>query len=258
MPPLIVRERKLASLCPRDPRAQGTWVGANEKGVVAAITNRPAPNLDPARRSRGQLLLDLLGQPTALQACEWLRGEMRRRVYNPFNVVLADEVGGIAFHAPKGGIEGLEEHPLGAGSHLLTNEHDLDTLEIDGLAEAGDVERVEDALENVKEILGDHAVRGGHSLCKHDGLRRTLSSTLVAIGEGGLESGFFLHAEGAPCKTPFRDHSRLLRHLSSAEDRRAAYGHARGERGGDFGEEDLDEGGDRPRRPSGSRGRGGR
>ena len=34
----------------RDPRAGGTWLGVNARGVVAAVTNRPLPAPPPKAR----------------------------------------------------------------------------------------------------------------------------------------------------------------------------------------------------------------
>ncbi len=253
--PSIYRGKRLAVLCPRDRKAGGTWIGMNEKGLVGAVTNRPGP-LDPARRSRGLLLLDLLALPSASAALEWLERDLRHARYNPFNVLLADEVGATAGHVPQGESAGSEFRPLDAGVHLLTNLHDVDTLAVDGLGNAGDVERVEDAFENLKTFLGDHTTRGAHVFCRHPGDRGTLSSTLVAVSGRGLEGAFFLHAEGPPCTTAFRDHSKLARHLASAEDRQASrdFG-GRGEGGSETEEETVDGSGDRPRGSPGPPGR---
>lgn len=44
----------------RDEQAGGTWLAVNDRGVVAGLTNRPAPDgADPARRTRGELPLAL-------------------------------------------------------------------------------------------------------------------------------------------------------------------------------------------------------
>ena len=257
--PAVFRGKRIAVLCPRDRRAGGTWIGLNEKGLVGAITNRPAPSPDPRLRSRGLLLLDLVAQPTAALAVEWLRRDLKKSRYNPFNVLLADEVGGSVAHVPKGTEEGIDLQSLEAGAHLLTNLHDVDALSVDGISTVGDVVRVEDALENLKTFLGDHTPRGNHLFCRHGGDRGTLSSTMVAVSGGNLDATFFLHAEGPPCKTPFRDHSKLARHLASAEDREATreFGGRFEEEAGSE-EESLDGSGDRPRRSSGPRGRGGR
>ena len=39
-------------LAPRDARAGGTWLGMNDAGLFAALTNRPTPRPDPRLRTR--------------------------------------------------------------------------------------------------------------------------------------------------------------------------------------------------------------
>jgi len=76
-------------LCARDQRAGGTWLGLNEHGLLVAVANlrtvRPA---DPAKRSRGQLVLDCLRQPSLADARSL--AEESAAQYNPFNLLLAD------------------------------------------------------------------------------------------------------------------------------------------------------------------------
>src|SRR5687767_6645178 len=52
----------------RDPAAGGTWLGVNEHGVLVAVTNRPKSQPPPRPRSRGWLVRDLLGCPSAAAA----------------------------------------------------------------------------------------------------------------------------------------------------------------------------------------------
>ena len=47
-------------LAPRDRQAGGTWLGVNATGLFVGVTNRSAGPRDPARRSRGLLVLDAL------------------------------------------------------------------------------------------------------------------------------------------------------------------------------------------------------
>ncbi|MGH0029521.1 MAG: NRDE family protein, partial [Myxococcota bacterium] len=47
-------------VAPRDARAGGTWLGLNENGLFAAITNRRCESPDPDRRSRGLIVMDAL------------------------------------------------------------------------------------------------------------------------------------------------------------------------------------------------------
>jgi uncharacterized protein with NRDE domain len=76
-------------VAPRDVRAGGTWLGLNDAGVFAALTNRPNPVPDPARRSRGLLVADALAAGTAAEAITRL-AELPARTYDPFNLAVFD------------------------------------------------------------------------------------------------------------------------------------------------------------------------
>ena len=56
---------------PRDALAGGTWIGVTASGVFAGITNfhsSPGHPPDPSRRSRGEIVTRVLGQPSAAAA----------------------------------------------------------------------------------------------------------------------------------------------------------------------------------------------
>ena len=74
----------------RDLAAGGTWLGLNDQGLIAAISNRrgalgPAPGL----RSRGELPLMALANGSATRAAEAL-ATLDAGLYRPFNLILAD------------------------------------------------------------------------------------------------------------------------------------------------------------------------
>lgn len=74
----------------QDLGAGGTWLGLNDHGLVAAISNRrgslgPAPGL----RSRGDIPLRALAQDSAARAAEALAA-LDAGLYRPFNLVIAD------------------------------------------------------------------------------------------------------------------------------------------------------------------------
>lgn len=55
---------------PKDPRAGGTWYAVDEKGNVLVLLNGAAEKHQwnpPYRRSRGLIVLDLMGSPSVLQ-----------------------------------------------------------------------------------------------------------------------------------------------------------------------------------------------
>lgn len=74
----------------QDLTAQGSWLGLNDHGVVAAVLNRVG-TLGPqaGKRSRGDLVLEALDHPDAAAAATALAA-LETRSYRPFNLVVAD------------------------------------------------------------------------------------------------------------------------------------------------------------------------
>ncbi len=74
----------------RDRAAGGTWLGINASGVVAGVLNRPG-SLGPApgKRSRGELPLIALRQPTARAAAEAIVA-LDAGDFRSFNLIVAD------------------------------------------------------------------------------------------------------------------------------------------------------------------------
>ena len=68
-PPALRRWNGRTVLAPRDVRAGGTWLGLNDAGVFAALTNRPNATPDPTRRSRGLLVVDALAASRRGSGC---------------------------------------------------------------------------------------------------------------------------------------------------------------------------------------------
>src|SRR5262249_6939887 len=83
----------------RDPVSGGTWLGVNSRGVLVAVTNRPKSQPPERPRSRGLLVRDLLGCPTAKIAAEAAARELDRGNYAGCNVVCADADNVLVLHA---------------------------------------------------------------------------------------------------------------------------------------------------------------
>lgn len=191
-------------LAPADERAGGTWIGLNEKGCIAAITNRKAiPNEDDAP-SRGALCAGALAQGEARHMVTTGLEVAGRARYNGFNLLLADQEN--AWVLSGGGAQvactGIEP-----GVHVISNEHDLDVLSLpeqpwwDAPPESEDslIELLTDILEQHDPISSD-----GFSPCKHFSNRGTRSATIIMVGERNFR---YLYADGPPCTTRFKDYS---------------------------------------------------
>lgn len=101
-------------LAPTDMVRGGTWIGVNDRGVFAALTNRTeiASVWDPEQpekmRTRGVLVHQALASPTAADAISDI-ARIRTREFNGYHLIVGDKE--ELFTAVGGGVEG-PEHPI--------------------------------------------------------------------------------------------------------------------------------------------------
>ncbi|HEY8155520.1 MAG TPA: NRDE family protein [Myxococcota bacterium] len=208
-------------VAPLDAQAGGTWLGMNPAGIFAAITNRRADAPDPARRSRGWLVLDALGAGSAAEAAAAAL-ETPPGAYNPFNLFVADRerAFAITYAAAPRCIE------LAPGAHVIGNA-DLGAQPPPKVARiAQRAARLASApgdalLERLAELCRDHDGGGAPTddTCVHAGAYGTRSSTLLRLAEPASESEL-LYADGAPCRTEYLDFTPLLHELHSGSGSR--------------------------------------
>jgi uncharacterized protein with NRDE domain len=195
-------------VAPRDLRAGGSWLGISAAGVFAAITNRRCNTLDPSRRSRGWLVMEALGEPSAERAAERF-ARLSEAAYNPFNLFVAD--------SESAHLVTYEDRPqrrdLTAGPHVIGNLHpDESSPKLERLrARVGELARGEtpspDAL---AEVCRSHVAEMPlESTCVHAGAYGTRSSTLLWTGAQPA----LRYAEGPPCEARYRDLTPLLHDL---------------------------------------------
>src|SRR5262249_44835559 len=89
-PPQILAG-KCRAVAGLDPVAGGTWLGVNQYGLLAAVTNRPKSSPPAAPRSRGLLLRELLDLPDAKSAMDLAARELDSNRYAGCNIVCADQ-----------------------------------------------------------------------------------------------------------------------------------------------------------------------
>ena len=209
-----------AVLSPRDARAGGTWIGANDAGVVVAITNRWADAGPDGDRSRGLLVADCLNCSGAEHAVRGVERALQHTTYSPFNLVVADRR--AAFLVEWDGTVTITG--LSPGVHVVVNVggvvngRDRFTLPSRRSADAEQQrvnarrlwERVRPEpgtspdrwLDSAGESLADHELGS----CVHgDGFgTRSASLLRVAAGDGpALKRTRYEYADGPPCRTPF-------------------------------------------------------
>jgi hypothetical protein len=200
-------------LAPRDRRAGGTWIGLNRHGLVAGITNRSREPVDPSRPSRGDLVVDALTAPAARAAVQRVERAAFSSPRNPFNMLVADA--SEAFLVVGG--NGVTTRPLAPGTHLLSNEHELGKLDLGDLTPPNDLKTT---LGHLRAICQDHGTHG-YAVCKHGKNYGTVSSTLIAAGDGPDHPDHFAFATGLPCQ---QEHLELDDQVRSLRGQRAPHG----------------------------------
>jgi len=188
-------------LAPRDELAHGTWLGLNQHGLFACVTNRHGAMIDPSRKSRGLLVLEALKARTARGLREAL-AELRGDRHNGFHLVYADledafvtwSDGYEARHVPlpPGKVHVVTERSFGAGE----GERERNV--------AQDFEHLAPDARAWREPMRTHAAAPLESACVHAdalgyGTRSSLQFVLTTDGVTALWT------DGHPCTDPARD-----------------------------------------------------
>lgn len=215
-----------------DLRGGGTWMGANEHGIVVGLTNqRTWRDPDPDARSRGEVVARALGAPSTGAIGEML-GALDPSRYNAFNLLFGD-AGSLFVAYARPDARSIEILPAPEGVHVLPN----DRIGAPGFPKA---ERARSLAEPIAEtpwpllraglavLLGDHerppigevaepppgavldrrAVWHNEQICTHGDVYGTRSATLVAVRVGGV--AHYDYADGPPCRTSFAPHEHVV------------------------------------------------
>ncbi len=214
--PAIINLEFGAVVAPRDLRAGGTWLGVNQHGLFAALTNRPMheQELDPQRRSRGLLVLDALRERSAIAAMEKFE-QLPAQAYNSFNLLVADR---DSIHAVTYD-QTVSRVDLPSGPTVIGNSDPAapPTPKLARLsARANRISRSapHDVLDELAKVCRSHDGEGDafRSTCVHAGDYGTRSSTLIRFGEDPRDTEFRFTDE-APCESEYQDYTPLLREL---------------------------------------------
>ncbi len=200
-----------AVVAPRDEEAGGTWLGYNEYGVLAAVTNRWTDADLAGERSRGLLVDDALAHETAEDAARFVERAVERHEYEGFYLLVADANAAIV-----AGWDGrLTVRNFEPGVHVVMNVGVDDTFTIPtARPEAGErqmeaARRIRTALrpepgeevgawlDRATDLLADHE----YGVCVHGDGFGTRSSSLVTLRADGTAEYRF--ADGPPCRTPY-------------------------------------------------------
>lgn len=215
-PPSLL-EGTPAVAAPRDRKAGGTWIGVSGTGLVVALSNRRGRN-SPTARSRGQLVLDALRQPSVAGVDIFLQREVREHEYNFWNLFVASRKE-LRFFRYDGEISmgrGRE------GLNVLTNEGgnvatDPKVQLVQGLFSKTPLDP-DAVIPALQRALRTHA--SGSSaigLCLHGQGVGTVSSTILGLSNTDPGEHVLLYADGPPGETPYRDYRDVIRHLPAPD-----------------------------------------
>jgi uncharacterized protein with NRDE domain len=214
----------------RDELAGGTWLAVNEHGVVAGLTNRPAPGgRDPAKRSRGELPLLLAEHCSAAAAVGDVARRVRSTDYNPAWVLVGDRRS--LYYVEVASDDTPLVRRLGPGIRVLENAPlGTDTPKVNRVASqiAAGSASGKSLWSLLPSVLADHtSVRTGDgspedptgarspatlASCVHADDYGTRSATLVRVSLTPEDRPEMLVADGPPCTAPFVD---VTRHWSA-------------------------------------------
>jgi uncharacterized protein with NRDE domain len=204
----------IAVVAPRDSRGGGTWFGINSSGLFAALTNVAGEEPDPARRSRGLVVLDALEAATAAEAAAQAQSVAADR-YNAFNLFVADarEAYGVSYRGEARSLR-LEPGLHVVGNGALDAAPTAKVVELRARAAHLAGAALPAALGGLAELCREH--RGADpfaSACVHTESYGTRSSALLALAEAE-DASVFRFADGPPCQNDYRDFTPLLHELA--------------------------------------------
>jgi uncharacterized protein with NRDE domain len=202
----------------RDAVANGTWLAANEHGLVAGLSNLPNGARDSSKRSRGELPLALAVHTSAARAVDDFRHRFRPSDFNPAWIVVGDRESLFYVDMTGTEVDAAVVEELGPGVHVLENA----PLHAASIKADFVKERMEPALakdgaalrEHLAAVLGSHEVPAGavdgpvrpastYAACVHAGPYGTRSSSIVLVPPQERPQVFF--ADGSPCTTAFTE-----------------------------------------------------
>lgn len=209
-PPSTVEHEDGWYIAPHDRRKGGTWLGYNSRGVIATVSNlpvNPSGKNEERLRSRGNLLTDLLREPSVGDALSELRSSFDRHDYAGFNIVIAStEDCFVAVNDADAGVRILRPSE---GVHVVTNspfdnpgQKARETKET--VPPTDEYTRATDWLHGIRPLLASH---GDPEVCVHDDKNRrgTTSSSLLFVP--GSREPSFNFADGSPCMSSYAEYT---------------------------------------------------
>lgn len=208
-PPRMWADRPVPLIAPVDELGGGTWLGLNAHGLFVGITNRFGTEPPrKGRRSRGLLVLDALEEADARSAAR-RAAACDPSAHNRFHLLAVDRRG--VYLVVNDGRQNREIQ-LATGLHVLTERSQAEGGEPDPrekLITSRMQAHLESGAPSERDLAGLLSLHAGDPFdgtCVHAPAYDygTRSSSLIFSYQDSVR---FLHAEGPPCSTPYRDYS---------------------------------------------------
>jgi len=228
LPPRVVKG-KFKVFCPVDVRSRGSWIGFNEKGLFAAVTDQHTALPVKTGKSRGELILAILKNfSIAEEVVKYLEDSFKEG-YKRGNFVILDSEKG--YHVVYD--EDLIVREIKENLCVITNIMAVPGVKIPPTAmkifEDAEVRRkraielsrkiftddIEEAIFELKKIAADHGEKKGRrSICYHSELEDwvMMSSTIIAVARNIVDSKI-LYCKGNPCENTFQDYSHIIKNF---------------------------------------------
>jgi hypothetical protein len=205
-------------VCGIDRKAGGTWLGVNQHGLVAAVTNRSKTPVPSDPRSRGLLCRELLNLGSAKQAAQHAAEELSSGSYAGANYLCADADSAAVVY----GGDRIEVVELQPGLHLLTNGdlNDPKDQRQEFLLRMLTLHTLDSAVTflavSSRAFSRKPDVAGRRGVVLAGGEYGTVSSTLLSLSEK-IQHCIYQYAPGPPSDHAYDDLSALLRQVLSTD-----------------------------------------
>ncbi|MDR1923799.1 MAG: NRDE family protein [Planctomycetaceae bacterium] len=217
MPPRIQSGRPRV-VCGIDKKANGTWAGVNQYGLLVSVLNCPKRSIPVAPTSRGILCKEILNCQNAEEALEKTFIELLSGGYDGCNIVCVDRhSGGVVY-----GGDIVEIERFTPGLHILSDNrmNDHNDIRQEFVRRLLTLQRLDSAVSFLavasRTFSRKQDASGKRGIVIEGPSYGTVSSMLLSLTERTQRS-VMQYAAGPPSDRPFEDVSALLRQVLSTD-----------------------------------------
>jgi uncharacterized protein with NRDE domain len=214
-PPGLWVGRRRRVISPRDRQAGGTWLGVNDRGAFAGLTNLAGVPVPAGASSRGELVHLALDEDDLEAGARAVDARCAQAPFGGFQLALCDGARTVVLRHAGRGPEGVDWRIDWQPDVLvISNLHGPGELELRGLAQAlAPAADAAQQLERLRPLLLDRGEHDGHPVLKRGDEYGTVSSSLIAVPAQDPRALIWRYAAGPPDTTEYRNYGNLGRRL---------------------------------------------